>query len=40
VSVSDAQTRRRIRKGALGLGLVALAFYLSFIALLVYRSHH
>ena len=30
----------RIRKGALGLACVALAFYLGFIALLVYRSHH
>jgi hypothetical protein len=32
--------RRRVRNGALGLATVALAFYLGFIALLVYHSHH
>jgi hypothetical protein len=31
--------RRRIRNGALGLGLLALTFYFAFIALLVLRSH-
>jgi hypothetical protein len=30
----------RVRNTALGLGTVALAFYLGFIALLVFRSHH
>ena len=38
--VKDAAQKRRVRNGALGLGLVALAFYLGIIALLVYRSHH
>jgi hypothetical protein len=38
-AVRDA-FRRRVRNGALGLGALALAFYLAFIALLVYRSHH
>jgi hypothetical protein len=38
--VKDASLRRRVRNGALGLGLVAVALYLGFIALLVYRSHH
>ncbi|HXP65443.1 MAG TPA: hypothetical protein VN815_08220 [Steroidobacteraceae bacterium] len=34
-------TRRlRIRNAALGLATVAIAFYLGFIALLVFRSHH
>jgi hypothetical protein len=31
---------RRVRNSALGLGAVALAFYLGIIVLLVYRSHH
>lgn len=31
---------RRIRNTALALGAVALGFYLAFIALLIYRSHH
>jgi hypothetical protein len=38
--VRDADARRRVRIGALRLGLLALALYLGFIALLVYRSHH
>ena len=38
--VSGASVRRRIRNGALGLACVAIAFYLGFIALLVFRSHH
>lgn len=32
--------RRRIRNGALGLGCLALALYVGFIVLLIYRSHH
>jgi hypothetical protein len=32
--------RRSIRNGALGLAVLALAFYLGFIVLLVLRSHH
>jgi hypothetical protein len=39
-SVKDGSLRRRVRNGALGLGLVAVALYFGFIALLVYRSHH
>jgi hypothetical protein len=39
-AVKDSSLRRRVRNGALGLGLVAVALYLGFIALLVYRSHH
>jgi hypothetical protein len=39
-SVKDSALRRRVRNGALGLGLVAVALYFGFIALLVYRSHH
>jgi hypothetical protein len=38
--VLDASLRRRIRNGALGLGVLAAALYFAFIALLVYRSHH
>jgi hypothetical protein len=38
--VGDAAVRRRVRNGALKLGLLALALYLGFIALLVYRNHH
>jgi hypothetical protein len=38
--VLDASLRRRIRNGALGLGVLAGALYFAFIALLVYRSHH
>ena len=30
----------KVRNAALGLATVALAFYLGFIALLVFRSHH
>ncbi len=36
----DGSLRRRVRNGALGLGLVAVALYFGFMALLVYRSHH
>jgi hypothetical protein len=39
-TVKDASLRRRVRNGALGLGLVAVALYFGFMALLVYRSHH
>jgi hypothetical protein len=38
--IRDSATRRRVRNGALGLACVALAVYLAFIALLVFRSHH
>jgi hypothetical protein len=40
ISVKDGSLRRRVRNCALGLGLVAVALYFGFIALLVYRSHH
>ncbi len=36
----EPSVRRRIRNGALGLGSVALALYVGFMALLIYRSHH
>lgn len=36
----DASLKRRIRNGALGLGVVAVALYFGFMALLVYRGHH
>ena len=39
-AVKDGSLRRRVRNGALGLGLVAVALYFGFMALLVYRSHH
>jgi uncharacterized membrane protein (DUF485 family) len=35
-----AQSRRRIRQRALLLTAVALGFYVGFIALTIYRSHH
>ena len=38
--ILDASLRRRIRNGALGLGVLAAVLYFAFIALLVYRSHH
>ena len=38
--VLDAALRRRIRNGALGLGVLAVALYFGFMALLMYRSHH
>jgi hypothetical protein len=38
--LKEGARRRRVRNGALGLGLVALCFYLAFIALLVFRSRH
>jgi hypothetical protein len=31
---------RRVRNSALSLGALALGFYLGFIVLLIYRSHH
>ena len=34
------QVKRRIRNGALALASLALAFYVGFIVLLVFRSHH
>jgi hypothetical protein len=41
VSVSaEVDQRRRIRNGAIGIALVALAFYVGFIALTIYRSSH
>jgi hypothetical protein len=40
MNVTETQVKRRIRNGALGLMSLALAFYLGFIALLIYRSHH
>ena len=36
----DASLKRRIRNGALGLGVLAAALYFGFMALLMYRSHH
>lgn len=35
---TDAERRRKVRRGALLLGLVALAFYVVFIAMAVVRS--
>jgi uncharacterized membrane protein (DUF485 family) len=35
----DQQRRRDIRRLAIGLALVALAFYVGFILLSIYRSH-
>jgi hypothetical protein len=40
MNVTETQIKRRIRNGALGLMSLALAFYLGFIAILIYRSHH
>ena len=37
---AQLEQRRRIRKNALSVGLLALTFYLGFIALTVYRSSH
>ena len=37
---AQLEQRRRIRNSALGVGALALAFYLGFIALTVYRSAH
>jgi uncharacterized membrane protein (DUF485 family) len=39
VQGDDRQRRRDIRRLAIGLALVALAFYVGFILLSVYRSH-
>ena len=36
----DASLKRRIRNGALGLGVLAAILYFGFMALLMYRSHH
>ena len=36
----DASLKRRIRNGALGLGVLAVTLYFGFMALLMYRSHH
>jgi hypothetical protein len=38
--IRDASMKRRVRNGALGLAILALAFYFGFIALLVLHSHH
>jgi hypothetical protein len=38
--VKSPSIRRRIRKAALGLMAVALAFYFGIIALLICRGHH
>jgi len=38
--IRDALMKRRVRKGALGLAMLALAFYFGFIALLVLHSRH
>jgi hypothetical protein len=40
MNVTETQVKRRIRNGALGLMSLALVFYLGFIAILIYRSHH
>jgi hypothetical protein len=40
MNVTETQVKRRIRNGALGLMSLALAFYLGFIAILIYRSYH
>lgn len=42
MSVTDdlGRQRRRVRAGALGLALLALAFYVGFIALSLYRGSH
>jgi uncharacterized membrane protein (DUF485 family) len=39
VQGDDDQRRRNVRRLAIGLALVALAFYVGFILLGVYRSH-
>ena len=39
-ALTPPPSKRRIRNSALALLLVALAFYLGFIVLLVVRSHH
>ena len=38
--IRDASMKRRVRKGALGLAILALSFYFGFIALLVLHSRH
>jgi hypothetical protein len=37
---AEVEQRRRIRNSALGVGLLALAFYAAFIAMTIYRSSH
>jgi len=39
VQADDEERRRNIRRLAIGLALVALAFYVGFILLSVHRSH-
>jgi uncharacterized membrane protein (DUF485 family) len=39
-AVEQLEQRKRIRKYAIGFSLLALGFYLGFIALTVYRSRH
>jgi uncharacterized membrane protein (DUF485 family) len=40
MSATLRPANRRVRNSAWALGAVALGFYLGFIVLLVYRSHH
>jgi hypothetical protein len=40
MSAIELASNRRIRNAALALMSLALAFYLGFIAITVYRSHH
>jgi hypothetical protein len=40
MSTTQDARKLRIRNAAIGLSTVALAFYLAFIALLVFRSRH
>ena len=40
MSAVDLTPNRRIRKRALALMSLALAFYFGFIAITIYRSHH
>jgi len=41
MNTTDAlQAKRRVRNSALRLMTLALAFYVAFIAITVYRSHH
>ncbi len=38
--LARSEVKRRIRNGALTLAALAVAFYVGFIVLLVFRSHH
>ena len=38
--LARSEAKRRIRNGALALAALAVAFYVGFIVLLVFRSHH